>query len=133
MGSYTTMLVARTVTGEPNSEEIQIVSKKACEAGLGTIIIPDVFYDNLPFSGLVLTYSEFYFVASMAPYLFSRGVLCIFGDDNNTNQALYDNLEKLQGYGYRCVLYCNEFMPIVKARKAIKDYIDGYMIPLDRL
>lgn len=133
MGSYTTMIVARAVIGKPNPEEVELVSQKAFESGIGVIVVPDDFYDNLPFWGLVLTYSEFYFAVSMSPYLFSYGVLCVFGDDDNTNQALYDNLEKLQGYGYRCILYCNEFMPIAKARKAIREYIDGYTIPLERL
>lgn len=133
MGSYTTMIVARSAIGKLNPEEVQVVSKKTSEARIGVIVVPDDFYDNLLFEGLVLTYSEFYFTVSVAPYLFSNGVLCIFGDDNNTNQALYDNLEKLQGFGYRCILYCNEFMPIAKARKAIREYIDGYTIPLERL
>ena len=42
------------------------------------------------------------------------------------------NLGKLDAYGYRKVLYCNENTIVANGGKTIREYSDGYPIPIQK-
>ena len=62
-----------------------------------------------------------------------RGALCVFGADGQTNQTLYRKLQTLEKRRYRCLLYCNESMPVTGAGRAVCEDVDGYTVALERL
>ena len=52
--------------------------------------------------------------------------------DTGTNFSLYKNLEKLDAYGYRRILYCNENTIVANGGKTIREHSDGYPIPIQK-
>ena len=44
----------------------------------------------------------------------------------------YKNLGKLDTYGYRKVLYCNENTVVANGGKIIREYSDGYHISIQK-
>ena len=133
MGSYNWLIVSRAGMGEVSREELRLAAEKASACGVGALVVPGRLADGLPFRGLVLTYEEFYFAAATTPYLFAGGVLCVFGTDGQTNQTLYRKLQTLEKRRYRCLLYCNESMPVTGAGRAVCEDVDGYTVALERL
>ena len=132
VGPFTELIVRRKTSGKCTLEEICAVSSKATENGIGCLILPKRFAKNIHFNGLLLDYDEFYFAVKHTPYLFSRGVLCIFEDDGPTNYSLYKCLCMLEQYQYSRVLYCNESNVIAASGKPISECIDCYAISLDQ-
>ena len=70
------------------------------------------------------------------PLLASRAMndtICrIFDGDTATNFTLYKNLGKLDAFGYRKILYCNENTIVANGGKTIREYSDGYPIPIQK-
>ena len=64
---------------------------------------------------------QFYYAVAHCPYFFAKGVVCIFDGDTGTNFSLYKNLRKLDAYGYRKVLYCNENIIVANGGKTIRE------------
>ena len=133
MGSFEEMVVRRETSGSCTLEEARAVSERASQCGIGCLVLPKRLANDVSFEGLILDYDEFYFAVANAPYLFANGVFCIFDNHPNTNFTLYKNLEKLKDRGYRSVLYCNENMVITADGKAIRECMDGYTIPVEKL
>ena len=52
--------------------------------------------------------------------------------DTGTNFSLYKNLEKLDAYVYRRILYCNENTIVANGGKTIREHSDGYPIPIQK-
>ena len=52
--------------------------------------------------------------------------------DTGTNFSLYKNLRKLDAYGYRKVLYCNENIIVANGGKTIREYSDAYHISIQK-
>ena len=67
-----------------------------------------------------------------SPYFFAKGVVCIFDGDAGTSFSLYKTLRKLDAYGYRKILYCNENTVVANGGKTIREYSDGYPIPIQK-
>ena len=84
------------------------------------------------YDGILLNYDEFYYSVAHCPYFFAKGVVCIFDGDTGTNFSLYKNLEKLDAYGYRRILYCNENTIVANGGKTIREHSDGYPIPIQK-
>ena len=52
--------------------------------------------------------------------------------DTATNFTLYKNLGKLDALGYRKILYCNENTIVANGGRTIREYSDGYPIPIQK-
>lgn len=133
MGSYSQMVVRRSGSGSCTVDEVLSVIEKANQNGIGVVVAPERFMHQLNSKGILMDYDEFFFAVAQCPYLFYRGVVCIFDDNLGTNLSLYKNLEKLNVYNYRRVMYCNESTVITSNGKSIRDCLDGYAIPLEKM
>ena len=132
MSPFTELIVRRNSSGKCTSDEVSSICERACEYDIGCVVIPGRFTQSVSFNGLVLDYDEFFFAVKNSPYLFSRGVLCVFEEDANTNYSLYKNLCILEEQKYRRVLYCNDNDVISTNGKPIRESIDCYSISVDK-
>ena len=133
MGAFTQLVVKRSVSGACTLEEIKTLACKVSENNIGVFVVPKRFIDKVTVSSILLDYDEFYFAAKHCLYLFANGVLCAFDNDAGTNYTLYKNLEKLNEFNYRRILYCNENISVTSNGKALRECIDGYTIPIEKL
>ena len=133
MGSYNEMVVRCKTNGTLTDEELQSLTEKCERSEIGAVVVPERMIDKVCVKGLVLSYKEFFFAVSQVPYLFSRGVLCIFDQDTAVNVSLYTNMTKLEKYGYKRILYCTDNTVITTHGKKVRDHIDGYSISLEKL
>ena len=132
MGQFFEMVVKRNNYGPCTKDEIQTVCSAASENGIGCIIVPNKLVKCVKFDGTVLDYDEFYFAVENTPYLFNKGLLCVFESDVNTNTTIYKHLISLEALEYRIILFCNENDVFAPNGKPLKDALDGYAITLDR-
>lgn len=132
MGSFNEMIISRPSNGPCTVEEVSVVAEKAAQNDIGVLVVPKRLAKQITYNGLLLNYDEFYYSVVHCPYFFSKGVVCIFDGDTATNFSLYKNLGKLDAYGYRRVLYCNENMIVANGGKTIREYSDGYPIPIQK-
>ena len=65
-------------------------------------------------------------------HIFLQMVVCVFDDDTSANFMLYKILGKLDAYGYRKILYCNENIIVANGGKTIKEHSNGYLIPIQK-
>lgn len=133
IGSFNQLVVKRINNGPCTLDEAISVAEKANQNEIGVLVVPKRFMGQLTIEGVILDYDEFYFAVSHCPYLFARGVVCIFDNDASTAAVLYKNLMKLDAYHYRSVLYCNESSVITNNGKPLRESIDGYSIPLEKM
>lgn len=132
MGSFNEMIISRPSNGPCSVDEVAEIAEKASQNGVGALVVPNRLADQIMYDGLLLNYDEFYYTVVHCPYFFARGVVCIFDGDTGTNFSLYKNLGKLDAYGYRKILYCNENTIVANGGKTIREYSDGYPIPIQK-
>ena len=132
MGSYQTLLVHDPDAGKLSEEELTRLCQKSRDCGIGALVIPSELKKHVSFSGLVLTYEEFFFTVTHLPFLFNSGVLCIFPDDQAMGAALYSNLRKLETLKYPEIIYCNKDFRLSTTGKTLAESIDGYSISLNK-
>lgn len=132
MGSYNEMIISRPSNGPCSADEVAEVAEKASQNDIGVLVVPNRLADKIMYDGLLLNYDEFYYAVAHCPYFFAKGVVCIFDGDTGTNFSLYKNLGKLDAYGYRKILYCNENTVVANGGKTIREYSDGYPIPIQK-
>ena len=112
---------------------VQTLCDKACSYGIGTLVLPRELYDAINFDGIIYSYEEFYFSVIHTPYLFCKGVLCIFSNNAMTNNILYKNLSLLKKFGYRVLLYCNDQTIRSTNGKPLSECLDGYRLTPEKL
>lgn len=132
MGVYQDLLIIRKSDSQ-NIGELQKTVSSVQAWGIGAIVLPASRSKDIHFSGLILTYEEFYFVAKHTPYLLFKGIFCMFSDDSNTNFALWNALEELTALGYRRLFFCNEYMTCPNTGKPIIESIEGYHLSSEEL
>ena len=132
MGSFNEMVISRVANGPCTVEEVAEIADKAAQNHIGVLVVPKRLAHQIMFNGLLLNYDEFYYAVSHCPYFFAKGVVCIFDGDKGTNLSLYKTLGKLDTYSYRRVLYCNENTIVANGGKTIREYSDGYPIPIQK-
>ena len=132
MGSFNEMIISRPSTGPCSTEEVAVIAEKASQNNIGAFVVPSRLADEIVYNGILLNYEEFYYAVVHCPYLFAKGVVCIFDGDTATNFTLYKNLGKLDAFGYRKILYCNENTIVANGGKTIREYSDGYPIPIQK-
>lgn len=132
MGSFNEMIISRPSNGPCSVEEVAVIAEKASQNVIGVLVVPNRLASQIVYDGILLNYDEFYYAVAHCPYFFAKGVVCIFDGDTGTNFSLYKNLGKLDAYGYRKVLYCNENTIVANGGKTIREYSDGYPIPIQK-
>lgn len=132
MGSFNEMIISRPSNGPCSVEEVAVIAEKASQNDIGVLVVPNHLASQIVYDGILLNYDEFYYVVAHCPYFFAKGVVCIFDGDTGTNISLYKNLGKLDAYGYRKILYCNENTIVAHGGKTIREYSDGYPIPIQK-
>lgn len=132
IGSFSQLIVKRISNGPCTLDEAISVVGKSNENEIGAIVAPKRFMGRLIASGILLDYDEFYFAVAHCPYLFAKGVTCIFDNNAGVNLALYKNLERLEVFDYNRVLYCNENLVITSSGKSLRESTEGYSIPLEK-
>lgn len=132
MGSFNEMIISRPASGPCSLEEVAAIAEKASQNDIGVLVVPDRLASQVMYNGILLNYDEFYYAVAHCPYFFAKGVVCIFDGDTRTNLSLYKNLGKLDVYDYRKVLYCNENTIVANGGKTIREYSDGYPIPIQK-
>lgn len=132
MGSFNEMIISRPSNGLCSAEEVVVIAEKASQNNIGVLVVPNRLASQIVYDGILLNYDEFYYAVVHCPYLFAKGVVCIFDGDTGTNFLLYKNLGKLDAYGYRKILYCNENTIVANGGKTIREYSDGYPIPIQK-
>ena len=132
MGSFSEMIISRLSNGSCSLEEVAVIAEKASQNNIGALVVPHRLADQIVYDGILLNYDEFYYSVAHCPYFFAKGVVCIFDGDTGTNFSLYKNLEKLDAYGYRRILYCNENTIVANGGKTIREHSDGYPIPIQK-
>ena len=133
MGSYSDLIVSRTAGGPCSFEEISLLCQHIDKCGIGVVVLPNRYAHQFTLQSIILTYDEFYFTAATMPYLFAKGVLCVFENDANTNLTLFKNLERLNQLGYKSILYCSENSVTTTTGKCVRESIEGYTIPVEKL
>ena len=132
MGSYQTLLVHDPDPGKLSEEELNRLCQKSQDCGVGVLVIPSELQKHVSFSGLVLTYDEFFFTVTHLPFLFNSGVLCVFTDNQAIGAALYSNLRKLETLKYPEIIYCNKDFRLSVTGKTLAESTDGYSISLNK-
>lgn len=132
MGSFNEMIISRPSHGPCNIEEVNVIAEKASQNDIGVLVVPNRFAYQIMYDGILLNYDEFYYAVTHCPYFFAKGVVCIFDGDTGTSVSLYKNLGKLDAFGYRKILYCNENTVVANGGKTIREYSDGYPIPIQK-
>lgn len=132
MGSFNEMIISRPSNGSCSVEEATVIAEKASQNDIGVLVAPNHLAGQMLYDGILLNYDEFYYAVAHCPYFFAKGVVCIFDGDTGTNFSLYKSLGKLDAYGYRKILYCNENTIIDSGGKTIQEYSDGYPIPIQK-
>ena len=132
MGSFNEMIISRPVNGPCSIEEVAVIAEKASQNNIGALVVPNRLANQIVYDGILLNYEEFYYAVAHCPYFFAKGVVCIFDGDTGTNFTLYKTLGKLDAYGYRRILYCNENTIVANGGKTIREYSDGYPIPIQK-
>lgn len=132
MGSFNEMVISRPSNGPCNIEEVAVIAEKASQNNIGVLVVPNRLANQIVYDGILLNYEELYYAVAHCPYLFAKGVVCIFDGDAGTNFALYKNLGKLDAFNYRRILYCNENTIVANGGKTIREYSDGYPIPIQK-
>ena len=132
MGSFNEMIISRPSNGPCNVGEVAVIAEKASQNGIGALVVPNRLASQIVYDGILLNYDEFYYAVAHCPYFFAKGVVCIFDGDTGTNFSLYKNLRKLDAYGYRKVLYCNENIIVANGGKTIREYSDAYHISIQK-
>ena len=132
MGSFSEMVVSRSSRGPCTGEEVALLAEKAAQNGIGVLVLPDRLAEEVAYGGLVLNYEEFFYAVAHCPYLFAGGVLCVFDGGTATAMSLYKNLSKLDAYGYRRILYCNENTVVASGGRTVREYSEGYPVPIQK-
>lgn len=132
MGSFNEMIIGRTSSGFCSLEEVAQVADKAVQNGIGVLVVPKRFINQIVYDGILFDYDEFQYAVAHCPYFFANGVVCVFDDDTSANFMLYKILGKLDAYGYRKILYCNENIIVANGGKTIKEHSNGYLIPIQK-
>ena len=132
MGSFNEIIISRPSNGPCSIEEVSIVAEKAAQNSIGVLVVPNRMANQIVYDGILLNYDEFYYAVTHCPYLFAKGVVCIFDGDSSTNFTLYKNFGKLDAFGYRKILYCNENTIVANGGKTIREYSNGYLIPIQK-
>lgn len=132
MGSFNEMIISRPSEGSCGAEEVVVIAEKAAQNNVGALVVPSRLANQIDYNGILLNYEEFYYSVVHCPYLFAKGVVCIFDSDVATNFTLYKSLGKLDAFGYHKILYCNENIIVANGGKTIKEYSDGYSIPIQK-
>ncbi len=132
MGSFNEMVISRPSNGPCSIEEVTVIAEKAAQNSIGVLVVPNRMASQIVYDGILLNYDEFYYAVAHCPYFFAKGVVCIFDGDSSTNFTLYKNLGKLDAFGYRKILYCNENTVVANGGKTIREYSDGYPIPIQK-
>lgn len=132
MGAFNEMIISRPSNGPCSLEEVAVIAEKAAQNDIGVLVVPNRLASQIVYNGLLLNYDEFYYSVAHCPYFFAKGVVCIFDSDTATNFSLYKNLGKLDAYGYRRVIYCNENTIVANGGKTIREYSDGYPISIQK-
>lgn len=132
MGSFNEMVISRPSNGPCSIEEVAVIAEKAAQNSIGVLVVPNRMASQIVYDGILLNYDEFYYAVAHCPYFFAKGVVCIFDGDSSTNFTLYKNLGKLDAFGYRKILYCNENTVVANGGKTIREYSDGYPIPIQK-
>ena len=130
MGSFNELVISRPSTGPCSKEEVSIVADKASQNNIGVLVVPEHLADQVVYDGILLNYKEFYYAVIHCPFFFAKGVVCVFDDDIIENRMLYKSLVKLDTYGYRRILYCNENIIVANGSKSLREYSDAYIIPI---
>lgn len=132
MGRFSEMIISRPSDGPCSAEEVALIAEKSSRNSIGVLVVPSRLENQILFDGILLNYEEFYFAVAHCPYLFSKGVVCIFDNDAVTNLILYKNLGKLDAFGYRKILYCNENIIVSSDGKTIREYSEGYPVSIQK-
>lgn len=132
MGSFHEMTIGRPSTGPCSAEEVAVIAEKASQNRIGALVVPERLANKIVYNGILLSYEEFYYAAVHCPYLFAKGVACVFDGDAAANFTLYKNLGKLDAFGYRKVLYCSENTVVANGGKTIREHSDGYLISIQK-
>lgn len=132
MGSFNEMIISRPSNGPCSVEEVALVAEKASQNGVGVLVVPNRLASQIVYNGLLLNYEEFYYSVAHCPYFFAKGVVCIFDGDTSTSLTLYKSLGKLDVYGYRKILYCNENTIVTSSGKNVREHSNGYAIPIQK-
>lgn len=132
MGSFTEMIISRPSSGPCSVEEIAVIAEKASQNNIGALVVPNHLASEIVYNGVLLNYDEFYYAVAHCPYFFAKGVVCIFDENAGTNFALYKNLRKLDTFGYRRILYCNENTIVASGGRTIREYSDGYPVSIQK-
>ena len=81
MGSFNEMIISRPSTGPCSTEEVAVIAEKAYQNNIGAFVVPSRLADEIVYNGILLNYEEFYYAVVHCPYLFAKGVVCIFDGD----------------------------------------------------
>ena len=128
MGTYKQMLVPCSELGPIDKEEINKLAKKLNSYGIYVWVIPEGFeVDIKDFQGLVLESREFLHTSKQHPTILTGGMLLVFGDDNYTNQKIYNKAKSLIKENIRVIYYAKCSMYVHQEGRSIIDTIDGYI------
>ncbi len=133
MGSYSKLIIRQIGHQQFDKNDVQLAAKKVNNGEVKALVLPKDLIGYIEFQGIVLTYMEFSFAVNYTPYLFSNGVLCIFGFDQELNNILMKNLFALETFDYRHILYCNENMLLQSTGKPICESFDCYVVNASEL
>jgi hypothetical protein len=132
MGSFNEMIVVRSTHGPCTLAEMGEIAVRAAQNDIGVLVVPNRFANQIVYNGMLLDYDEFQYAVGHCDYFFAKGVLCVYEGDATTNLKLYKTLGKLESLGYRRVHYCNENIVVSSGSKRIKEYCEGYSIPIEK-
>ena len=128
MGTYNKMLVPRSELGAINKEEINKLAEILNNYGVYVWVIPEGFDVTFKdFKGIVLDSNEFIHTSKQHPTILTGGIFLVFGDDNDTNQKIYNKAEILIKENIKVIFYAKRNMYIQKEGRNIIDTIDGYV------
>jgi ATP-dependent DNA helicase RecQ len=128
MGSYDQLIVNYIFTPIMDIKLLFQIIQKINEMGIKCLVIDENYAIAESFNGLCLTREEFSFSVKMMPYLFFKGVVCVFGNSQQDNNDLFNELKLLTKFHYKQFYICNDEMYIESSAKSLRESFEGYII-----
>ena len=113
---------------------LKLAIEKASKLGLSCVIYPDELGMEYAGKCMALSQSDFLTVAEKIPWLFYKGIMILFGYNNNRNNEVYEFISNHKILNeYRKVWCCDPDFNIESKNRTIEEFLDCHMCNLDSI
>lgn len=113
---------------------LKLAVEKASKLGLSCVIYPDELGMEYAGKCMVLSQGDFLTVAEKIPWLFYKGIMILFGHNNDRNNEVYEFISNHKILNeYRKVWCCDPDFNIESKNRTIEEFLDCHMCNLESI